>query len=140
MYEYWRRTPSPLTIEYLSRSFGGGKASVSVKVKLEESVAEGHSVYVVLWEDNLSYSGRTFHFVERALANPETLTAKNANDEQIIKREFALGSGWNTANLGVSVFVQNPSSKAILQGRATKLAEGVAVTPTSLGRVKALYN
>jgi thiol-disulfide isomerase/thioredoxin len=137
-YENRRNSPSPLTIEFLSNSYDETKASVSVKITLEEAVAEGHVVHVAIWEDDIM-SGRLFNYVERVGSTYEPLTAKNANDEQIIKRDFTLDAGWNKANLGVTVFVQNLVSKAILQGRATKLVEGVAVEPASVGRVKALY-
>jgi thiol-disulfide isomerase/thioredoxin len=137
-YDSRRTSPSPLTIEFLSNSYDGTKASVSVEVKLEEAVAEGHVIHVAIWEDDVT-SGRLYNYVERVGASYEPLTATNANDEQIIKREFVLDAGWNKANLGVTVFVQNLVSKAVLQGRATKLSEGVAVVPTSLGKVKTLF-
>lgn len=139
MYNSRRNVPSPLTIQFRTNSYAGDKASVSVTVKLEESLAEGHVCHVVLWEDNLSYGGKTYRFVERSMAQFEAITIKNANEEQVIKRTFTLNAGWNKANLGVSVLVQSFMGKTILNARATKLVEGVGVEPTSLGRVKALY-
>ncbi|UCH77810.1 MAG: Omp28-related outer membrane protein, partial [Candidatus Coatesbacteria bacterium] len=136
MYNSRRNIPSPLTITFRTNSYAGDKASVSVTVKLEQSLAEGHVCHVALWEDKLSYGGRTYRFVERALAQHEVLTIKNPNEEQVIKRTFTLNASWNKANLGVSVIVQSFAGKTVLNARATELVEGVAVEPTSLGRVK----
>ncbi len=108
-----------------------------MKVKLEESVAEGHVVHIILWEDKVAGQ---YNFCERRMAQYELLTAKNANEEQTVKRTFTLDGSWNKANLGVSAWVQNFAGKQILNGRATKLVEGVAVEPASVGRVKALFH
>lgn len=139
IYENRRKVTSPLEVEFEANSFAGTHASVKVKVKLEENLAEGHVCHVVLWEDKLSYGGRTYRFVERRMAQYEVLTIKNKGQTQTIKRTFTLDAGWNKANLGVSAFVQKFATRDILNGRATKLVEGVAVEPTSLGRVRALY-
>jgi len=136
MYNNHKIAPSPLTVEFLANSYAGDHASVKVKIKLEESLAEGHVCHVILWEDKVVGQ---YNFVERRMAQYELITAKKANDEQVIKRTFTLDAGWNKANLGVSAWVQNYAGKQILNGRATKLVEGNAVEPTSLGRVKGLF-
>jgi len=136
-YNNRRNKPSPLIVAFLANSYAGNHASVKVKVKLEESLGEGHLCHIVLWEDKVA--GK-YRFVERRLAQYEVITITKANDEQVIKRTFTLGAGWNKGNLGVSAFVQKLAGKHVLNGRATKLVEGVAVAPTSLGRVKALFN
>ena len=139
LYKYNKRRnkPSPLIVEFLANSYAGDHASVKVKVKLEESLSEGHVCHIVLWEDKV---GGKYRFVERRLAQYEVITIKKANDVQVIKRTFTLGAGWNKANLGVSAFVQKLAGKQVLNGRGTKLVDGVAVRATSLGRVKALFN
>lgn len=131
-----RAITSPLTIEFIHRSYGENMASVKVKLTLEQSIPEGHVCHIVLWEDKVA---NHYRFVERRAYN-EAVTVTNANDTQEIGTTFTLDSGWNAANLGVSVFVQHLAGKEIKQGRATMLEAGVSVTPTSLGRVKALYN
>jgi hypothetical protein len=139
IYESRHNVSSPLEVEFEANSYAGTHASVKVKVKLEENLAEGHVCHVVLWEDKLSYGGRTYRFVERRMAQYEVLLIRNKGQTQTIKRTFTLDAGWNKANLGVSAFVQKFGTRGILNGRATKLVEGVAVEPTSLGRVRALY-
>ncbi len=134
-----RAVKAPLTITYLQKQYAGGKVMVKVKVDLEESIAAGHVCHIVLWETNLSYSGRNFAYVERR-ATTKDVTVTAANETQEIGTTFTLDGGWKLADLGVSVFVQDPTGKEIKQGRATMLEAGSSVTPTSLGRVKALFN
>ncbi len=139
IYNNRHNVSSPVEVEFEANSYDGNHASVKVKVKLEEDLAEGHVCHVVLWEDNLSYGGRTYRFVERRMAQYEILMITKKGQTQTIKRTFTLDAGWNKANLGVSAFVQKFATRDILNGRATKLVAGVAVEPASLGSVKALY-
>jgi hypothetical protein len=134
-----RNTSSPLTISFINKNYGGGHASVKVTVKLDENISSGHVCHIVLWETNLSYGGRSYAYVERAYATKNvTVTSKGQSEN--FSHDFTLQGGWNVANLGVSVFVQDPTGKEIKNGRGAKLVAGSAVAPTSLGRVKALYN
>lgn len=139
IYNNRHNVSSPVEVEFEANSYEGTHASVKVKVKLEEDLAEGHVCHVVLWEDKLSYGGRTYRFVERRMAQYEILMITKKGQTQTIKRTFTLEAGWNKANLGVSAFVQKFATRDILNGRATKLVAGVSVEPTSLGRVRALY-
>lgn len=134
-----RAVASPLTIEFLQKSCGNYTAVVKVKLTLEQSIPSGHVCHLVLWEDKMSYGGKSFRFVERR-ADTKNVTITNANETQEISTTFSLDAGWKKADLGVSVFVQDPNGKEIKQGRATMLEAALNVTPTSLGRVKALYN
>lgn len=135
-YENRRKVSSPVEVKFEANSYAGTHVSVKVKVKLEENLAEGHVCHVVLWEDKV---GGNYRFVERRMAQYELITVSKKGQAQTIRRTFTLGAGWNKANLGVSAFVQKFATREILNGRATKLVAGVAVEPTSLGRVKTLY-
>lgn len=138
-YDIRRMFESPCTIDFLSKSYSGDKASVSVKVKLEKNIAANSRVMIVLWEDKIYYNGRDYRFVERSQATPITLSITGAGQEEVCKAEFTLNAGWEKSQLGVTVYVENTNPKEIYQGRASKLVEGVAVLPASLGKVKALY-
>jgi len=131
-----RMFSSPCTITFLTNSYGNNKASVSIKVKLEESLASGNVVHFVLWEDKVA---NNYRFVERRMATPANLTISSPNEEQIFKAEFDLNPAWNVNQLGVTVMVQNQTGKTVHQARAVKLGEGVGVTPASFGRIKAAY-
>jgi len=138
-YESRKNVASPLTITFLTKSYSGNNACVSVKVTLEQNISEGAVCYIILWEDEVQGGSTTWSYVERDMPPYEPITITNAGQEQIIKRTFTLQSGWKRADLGVSVLVQKLVAKEVLNGRGAKLVEGVAVNPTSLGRVKALY-
>jgi hypothetical protein len=130
---------SPLTVTFLKNSYGSGKTSVKVKVDLEENIAAGHVCHIVLWETNLSYGGRNYAYVERAQAT-KNVTVTNKGQSEEFSHEFTLQGTWKVADLGISVLVQNNGTKLVANGRGTKLVSGMAVSPTSLGRVKALFN
>jgi hypothetical protein len=130
-----RFAASPLTIEFVHKSYGDNKASVMVKLTLEEALAAGHVCHFVLWEDQV---GGHYRFVERRFATKD-VTVSSANETEEIGTTFALDPTWNAANLGVSVFVQDQTGKEVKQARSTMLEEGVGVTPSSVGRVKALF-
>ncbi|MGD8718550.1 MAG: hypothetical protein PVH29_06960 [Candidatus Zixiibacteriota bacterium] len=133
-----RAAASPLTIEFVHFSYGEGKASVMVNLTLEEALAAGHACHFVLWEDNLSYGGHDYRFVSRKLETKD-VTVSAANESEEIGVTFTLDGAWKTADLGISVFVQDPTTKEIKQARAKMLEEGVSVVPTSLGKVKTLF-
>lgn len=130
-----RAVKAPLTVTFLQKQYAGGKVMVKVKVDLEEAIAAGHVCHIVLWEDKV---GGHYRFVERAFTTKNvTITGKGQNQE--FTHEFTIKSGWKEAELGVSVWVQDPTGKEVKNARAAKLEPGDAVTPTSVGRVKALF-
>lgn len=132
-----RNAAAPLTITFLQKHYANGKVTVKFKVDLEQGITAGHVCHIVLWEDNLEYGGRKFRFVERA-ATTKNVTITGQGQSQEFEHEFTI-MGWKESELGVSVFVQDPNGKEIKNGRAGKLENAYAVSPSSVGRVKALY-
>ena len=139
-YNSRRNVPSPLKIDFLARSYSQSKASVKARVTLDQDINPGAVCHIILWEDKAVYNNHDWRFVERKMYPADALTVTKKGQSQTFKREFTLNAGWNRANLGATVIVQRPAAKTILNGRATRLVEGVAVAPASLGRVKALFN
>jgi hypothetical protein len=128
---------SPLTLAFVSKSATSSQAHVKVKVKLEEAVSSGKKVFVVMWEDHARGGSYTWRYTERDMASHD-LTVTSKGQEQVFENTFPV-TGYNLANLGVSVFVQDVSgTKEILNGNAATFA-GAAVEPDSLGRVKAIF-
>ena len=125
---------APVAITFLQKQYADGKVMVKVKVDIEENLSAGHVCHIVLWEDEVDGH---YRFVERAATTKDlTITAQGQSEE--FEHEFTI-SGWNEAKLGLSVFVQEPVSKEVKNGRAGMLESAYAVEPTSVGRVKALY-
>ena len=130
-----RTVNAPVAITLLQKQYANGKVMVKVKVDLEENISAGHVCHIILWEDNV---GGHYRFVERAFTTKDlTITSQGQSEE--FEHEFTI-SGWDEANLGLSVFVQDPVSKEVKNGRAGVLENAYAVEPTSVGRVKALYH
>jgi len=133
--------PSPLTVTFLKHSYGGGRASVRVRVRLEEDLDPANLCHVTLWETDVVESSETHRYVERAMKTAD-LTITKSGQVQEFSYTFTLDGGWNVEKLGVTAFVQCttwPDEKLIQNGAAAALAEGIGIAPTSLGRVKALY-
>jgi hypothetical protein len=133
-----RNATPPLVVTFLQKQYASGKVIVKVEVELLEAISSGHVCHIVLWEDNMDYGGRKYRFVERAyVAKDLTITAQGQKQE--FTQEFTIQGGWKEADLGLSVFVQDPTGKEVKNGRAGTLDNAYAVSPTSVGRVKALF-
>jgi len=142
-YNTRRVVSAPLTITFLGKTLTTTTAYVKLQVKLEEGLPTGHSVYIALWEDDVTvggtYGSTPVRVMERDLATMN-LTITNANETQEFEHTFTVDSGWKTGDLGVTVWVQGPNSDAEVHNAAATTCEGAAVSPASLGRVKALFN
>lgn len=133
---------SPLTVTVLKSSYGGGHASARVRVRLEEELPSENLCHITLWETDVVEGSETHRYVERAMTTKKVTVTKKGQLEEF-SHVFDLKTEWKTANMGVTAFVQCttwPDEKLIQNGAAAKLVEGIAVEPTSLGRVKALFN
>lgn len=137
-YNAHRTNPSPATITFLTKSYNNGTATVKVKLDLESNIAAGHVLHIILWEDHVSSLGTDWRMVERSLQT-KNVTITNANASEEFTADFTLSSTWKLNDLGCTVILQEPTSKVIAQGNATKLDAGNAVTPSSLGKVRALF-
>jgi hypothetical protein len=136
-YNQHKAVSAPCSVTYLANGYSGTNAYCKVNIYLDESIPANSVVNFVLWEDNLTYNGKAWEYVER-LYQTQTLTISNAGQAQVINKNFTLNPSWVTSNCGFSVWVQDPS-KNVLNGRAVKLAVGTNAVPTSLGRVKGLF-
>jgi hypothetical protein len=134
---------APLTVTFVSKSLTSSTAYVKVQVKLESSLPTGHTIYMGLWEDDVvvggTYGSTPVRVMERDLAST-ALTISSANQTQDFEYTFTVQSGWKADDLGVTVWVQGSSSDAEVHNAAATTFDNIAVSPTSLGRVKALFN
>ena len=117
-------------------------AYAKIHVALESAVPAGHTIYLGCWEDLVvvggTYGSTPVRYLERGLATT-ALTIAGGGQTQDFEYTFPV-SGWNIANVGVTAWVQGPNTDAEVHGAvATKLLDTTAITPTSLGRVKASF-
>ena len=134
---------APLTVTFLSKKLGSDTAYVKVHVALEQSLPAGHTIYIGLWEDNVvvggTYGSTPVRVLERDLATTD-LTISSSNQTQDFEYTFNTQTTWVPANLGVTAWVQGPTSEREVHNAAAGKFDNVAVSPTSLGRVKAIFN
>ena len=134
---------APLTVTFLAKTLGSTTAYVKVQVKLESSLPTGHTIYMGLWEDNVvvggTYGSTPVRVLERDLATTG-LTITNANQTQDFEYTFTTQSSWKSDDLGVTAWVQGPNTEAEVHNAAAAKFDNAAVAPSSLGRVKALFN
>jgi hypothetical protein len=142
-YNTRRVISAPLTITFLSQTLGSNTAYVKVQVKLESNLPAGHTIYLGLWEDKVvvggSYGSTPVRVMERDMATT-ALTITNANQTQDFEHTFTVQSGWKRADLGVTAWVQGPTTDKEVHNAAASKFNTTAVTPSSLGRVKAIFN
>jgi hypothetical protein len=114
-----RASGSPLSVE-LSGDVGAG--NVTVKVKVRDQLSGGSKVLrTVVIEDDVLFAGDRFDFVARDILEDEPLTVAATGDSAVVTRTFAVGPSWNVANLDVVAFVQDDSTKEILQAGRLKV-------------------
>ncbi len=93
----------------------GSVDDVSVKVKVMDALGGSNNVArIVLIEDNIPVVSPPYMFVARDVFE-QTLSVAAVGDSVVIEHDFDLDPAWNVDNLGVIAFVQNDSTKDVLQ-------------------------
>jgi hypothetical protein len=142
-YNTRRVIAAPLTITFLEQTLGTNTAYVKVRVRLEQNLPTGHDIYLGLWEDKVvvggTYGSTPVRVLERDLVST-ALTITNATQTQDYEYTFNITTGWKRADLGITAWVQGPNSDAEVHNATAAKFDTTAVAPSSLGRVKALFN
>jgi len=131
--------PAYVYVTIIDKSVGGGVASIKFNIYLEQGIASGHVAHIVLWEDHVVVGSTDWRYVERAYTS-KNVTISNGGESQLFTHTFTLNGAWNPNNLGISVIIQNPTSKVCANSAAAACVTGTGCAPTSLGRIKALFN
>lgn len=141
-YEARRSVPAPLAITVLEKTLTSTTCYVKVRVTLEESLPSGHDIYVGLWEDHLvvggTYGETPTRVIERALATTP-LTITDSGQSQGFEKTFDVDPGWNQGNIGTTAWVQGPNTDAEVHNATAAKVSAIGIAPSSLGRIKALY-
>ena len=119
--------PSPLAIE-LSTTYDSTsrQGHLVATIRNPGTSAAGGQLQVALTESHIYYVWQnmdSLHHVERAMlpdANGEAITV--APGESLVKtRDFTVDPAWNARNCELVAFVQNNTTKEVLQGARTPL-------------------
>lgn len=132
-----------MTVTIQENTLGENTSYVKVQVALEASLPSGHMLYIGLWEDKVvvggTYGSTPVRVLERDLYSTP-VTISNSNQTQVFEHTFNITAGWKRADLGITAWVQGPNSDAEVHNAASKQFNTMGVSPSSLGRVKALFN
>jgi len=141
-YNTRRAISGPLSVTFLNQTLGSNTAYVKVHVVLEQSVPAGHTIYIGLWEDKVvvggTYGSTPVRVLERDLAST-SLTISSPSQTQDFEYTFNIQSGWKRADLGITAWVQGPTSDGEAHNAVAAKFNTTGVAPSSLGRVKALF-
>jgi len=109
---------SPIQLA-LTGELGSTSGVVTADVKLAGRLSGDPMVlrFVVI-EDGVSYNGyfaKIFDFVARDILDDYVLSLAAIGDSVLVERDFAIQAGWVTDNLDLIAFVQNTSTREVLQ-------------------------
>lgn len=109
---------SPVSVR-IDGEIGTNTGSVTAVVKVEDHVAAGnHVVRFTVIEDNVRYDGPYadwYDFVARDLLEDEPFELRVIGDSLTVDREFLVDESWVVENMDVIVFVQDLTTKEVLQ-------------------------
>ncbi|NIT36652.1 MAG: Omp28-related outer membrane protein [candidate division Zixibacteria bacterium] len=131
---------SPLEMK-LKITTSGDNFTLKANIKRQGAMAgSGLRFHCAVTEQNLSYGGHTYHHVLRKMypnAGGTAFAINNNETKQIVVSGKFAGS-WKRENLHFVVWAQNYGAKEVYQARLATWKE-VAVEPSSIGRVKAVF-
>ncbi|HUU56452.1 MAG TPA: Omp28-related outer membrane protein [bacterium] len=135
-----KKVASPLNIK-LKITAAGDNFTLRATITRKGSMSStGLRFHCAVTEQNLSYSGNSYHHVLRKMYPNATGTPFTINDNEAKQVTVAgtLAGSWAKNNLHFVVWVQNVNAKTVYQAKLATWGE-VAVEPSSVGRVKALF-
>ena len=106
---------SPVALE-LTGEIDGTRGSVTARVEARETLGAGPNVLrVVVFENDVLSLGDIYEFVTRDILDEEVLTVTAPGDTAVVTRDFVLDPGWDADEIDVVAFVQDDSTKEVLQ-------------------------
>jgi hypothetical protein len=134
---------APMTVTIMENTLGTNTAYVKVRVTLESGLPSGHNLYIGLWEDKVvvggTYGSTPVRVLERDLYSA-AVTISSGSQSQVFEHTFSVSAGWKRADLGITAWVQGPNTDAEVHNATSDKLNTTGVAPSSLGRVKALFN
>lgn len=106
------------TLSPLSMSVAGDVSAgeVAVTVTVREALGAGPNVLrIVVIEDGIIDGTDHFDFVARDILDDVELEVSSVGETALTERSFDVGAGWNVDNLDIIAFVQDDSTKEVLQ-------------------------
>ncbi|MDI6783074.1 MAG: Omp28-related outer membrane protein [bacterium] len=118
-----RAEVSPLVSIALSGILGEASAQIKATVTPVMGTTKSNlQLRWVIYEDNVSVKGKLYRFVVREVLADDSLLFQGTQAVNITKT-FSMNPTWKYSNLGVVAFVQDDSSKEVLQAAVFKLGK-----------------
>jgi len=128
-YNQRKAVMSSYTIEVVGETAGFSDYFTTITLeKVAASTASNIKLHVVVTESGIeeNWQGMSeLHYVERLMAPDQYGTAVDfsSNDTQVVNVDFSIDDSWDYENCELVVFMQNNSTKEILQGFKMPLSE-----------------
>lgn len=114
---------SPVTVA-IEGSIAARDGDVDITVKIVDTMPLGPNVLrVVVAEEEVAAPPDTFLYVARDLLDDETLLISAVGESVVVNRVFAVDPSWDVSKLDVVAFVQDDSTKEIMQSAALSFDE-----------------
>jgi len=114
---------SPVTVA-IEGSIAARDGDVDITVRIVDTMPLGPNVLrVVVAEEEVAAPPDTFLYVARDLLDDETLVISAVGESAVVNRTFAVDPGWDVSKLDVVAFVQDDSTKEIMQSAALSFDE-----------------
>jgi hypothetical protein len=114
---------SPLTVR-IGGDVGDESGDVTVTVRVEDDLPGGPlALRIAVVENDVFYTigpPRTFDFVVRAMLTDELLSLADLGDSVQVTRGFAVEEEWDSPEIDVVAFVQDTSTREVVQAARLK--------------------
>jgi hypothetical protein len=126
---------SPLRMKLTNVVFNGANSTLTVEIVCEEPIANAaqKSIRVAVVENNLVYGATTYQNTLRDVLPDVALTADTPLEVQQITIPFAAAPAWNPANLRLVAWVQDNTTKDILQACNSRPAPAYSLRYYAVG-------
>jgi len=106
---------SPVSLT-LAGQVDGSRGEVTARVRVGETLGAGPNVLrIIVFENDVLSGGVTYEFVTRDILDEEVLAVSTVGDSATVTRSFELDPTWDKEEVDVIAFVQDDSSKEVLQ-------------------------
>lgn len=122
---------SPLSLR-VAGAIGSTEGDVSVTVRVEDELpGDAIVLRIVVIEEEVNFLDEIFEFVARDVLEDAPLSVSSYGDSVVVDRSFDIDASWNPNHLDVIAFVQDDSTKEIIQsGRLAGRRSRATASPT----------
>lgn len=123
-----RLTTAPLAVFVSDYSFEPGAAFAEVGVRMfADYPNSNHKIRIAVVADELRYAGDDYDNTLRDMLPDQVLTISADGEEQTVNVPITMDPAWDPENLFLVAFVQDDSSKEVINSGSSRVGEFAAV-------------